>query len=699
MPSTDLTDNVLGERIIMDEYNFNADYLIKNGQPWFPVMGEIHYSRVPHEVWKKEIAKMMAGGVEVISVYVFWLHHEEEEGVYDFYKDRDLRKFLETAKDLGAKIWLRIGPWCHGEARNGGFPDWLLKKDVALRTNDPGYLALVEKWYRKIFEQAKGLFLKDGGPIIGVQIENEYGHVGGLTGEAGQQHMRTLTKMARDIGFEVPYYSATGWGGAVTGDCIPVMGGYCDAPWDERITEIEPSGNYLFTTERNDHAIGSDHGINDTLTFDPAAFPYLTAELGGGLQYTRHRRCVPTGRDIGAMTLAKLGSGVNLLGYYMYHGGTNPEGKLSTLQESKATGYPNDLPELCYDFQGPIGEYGEISDIYREIKLYAMFVQDFGEDLCRMKPYIPAGNPSDPSNCTDLRISVRRNGERGYLFVNNYQRHQVMADHICEELTVDTGKGRVKFPTMDFMNGDYGFYPFNMPIGNATLVCCDATPLCILHRQVPIYIFYADHESTFFFDREMEGAMIHVIPREDALNAYKILDSNHQEVLAITSGVIYRKSGSFVLNTQEEVDVRFYPPDAPVKTEHKGILEGAALAREGEMSLIKDCTGKEALFATYEVDITYPAVDFSDAFLKIDYSGDEARLYLDGKRVADCFYTGKTWSVGLKRFGFPKTLTLAIEPLAEDARVYLEKQPIYSENVACSLDQIRVTIEQVSHFL
>ncbi len=672
---------------------------MKNGQPWFPVMGEIHYSRVPKASWKQEIRKMLAGGVEVVSVYVFWLHHEEVEGQFDFTGDRDLRGFLEAAKECGAKIWLRIGPWCHGEARNGGFPDWLLTKGLDLRSNDPEYLKLVERLYARIYEQARGLFLKDGGPIIGVQIENEYGHVGGYGGEKGEEHMRTLRKMAEDMGFIVPFYSATGWGGAVTGGCIPVMGGYCDAPWDERITEIEPSGNYVFTTERNDHAIGSDHGINDSLTFDQTKFPYLTAELGGGLQYTRHRRTVPTGQDIGAMTLAKLGSGVNLLGYYMYHGGTNPEGKLSTLQESKATGYPNDLPELCYDFQGPIGEYGEISDKFREIKLYAMFVKDFGSEFCKMKTFLPESNPRTPTDLTSLRTSVRRNGESGYLFVGNYQRHYRMADHPGEVITVDTGTGEVTFPAMDIHDGDYGFYPFNMKIGDATLICADATPLCILQREEPVYVFYADHEPTFRFDHEMQGAAIHVISRADALNAFKLKDKDGLDVLAFTGGVIYQEKKGYVLAGQKEVEARFYPEDADIFAEYKGVLSGTVIARELEEKTLRDAAGEEKPFHLYQLDITYPASDYEDAFLKIDYSGDEADLFLNGKKVADWFYTGNTWSVGLKKFGFPESVTLAIEPLRKDAFVYLEIQPQYTENVACSLDKIRVTIEQVSHIL
>ncbi|MBO5622528.1 MAG: beta-galactosidase, partial [Butyrivibrio sp.] len=200
---------------------FDAISLLVDGKRWFPVMGEMHFSRYPKKNWEEELCKMKAGGVDIVSLYVIWIHHEEIKGEFDFTGDRCLRDFLETVKKVGMYSILRIGPWAHGEARNGGFPDWLLneakEKGYESRTNAPDYLEHVRTFYEKTYEQAKGYFLKDGGPVIGVQIENEYGHCGGKNGEEGEEHMRTLKKMAEEIGFVVPIYTATGWGGAVTG--------------------------------------------------------------------------------------------------------------------------------------------------------------------------------------------------------------------------------------------------------------------------------------------------------------------------------------------------------------------------------------------------------------------------------------------------------------------------------------------------
>lgn len=155
-------------------------HLIRNGKPWYPVMGEFHYSRYPAAEWEIELRKMKVLGVQVVATYVFWIHHEEEKGLWRTDGNLDLRRFLLTCQRVGLEVLLRIGPWAHGECRNGGFPDWLQHDaDIALRTDDPKYLALVKDFYANIFASAKGLMISDGGPIIGIQLENEYGHCGG----------------------------------------------------------------------------------------------------------------------------------------------------------------------------------------------------------------------------------------------------------------------------------------------------------------------------------------------------------------------------------------------------------------------------------------------------------------------------------------------------------------------------------------
>jgi hypothetical protein len=674
----------------MDQYGYNSKYLTKNDKPWFPIMGEIHYSRVPRKEWEDSLYKMKAGGIEVVSTYCIWIHHEEVEGQYDFDDNKDLRQFIEQCADCGLKLILRIGPWSHGEVRNGGFPDWLLNKPFALRDNNDGYFEIVQNYYEKLFEQVDGLLLKQGGPVIGVQIENEFGHAGGLTGEAGELHMRTLTNLAKTIGFDVPIYTATGWGGAVTGGLIPVMGGYCEAPWDARTTEIEPSVNYVFTHERNDHNIGSDYGIGHGITFDMEKFPFLTAELGGGLQVTKHRRPWVSGNDIGAMSLAKLGSGVNLLGYYMYCGGTNPKGKLTTLQESKATGYPNDLPELNYDFQAAIGEYGQISDTFREIKLLSMFIEDFGEELCKMPAFIPEDNPNTPEDLEHLRYSYRYNEKSGYVFVNNYQRRKQMKEHnISLEINLENEK--ISFPIRSIKDGEYFFYPFNMKMKSAVLKTALATPLCILNGKS--YVFYADNEPQYDIVGERNDCELITLSRKQAKDAWKVkLD---KEYLIISEDIVLQKKNSIEILSKAKVNICVYPeftqlPKGFIKTGTNGVFTVYKVGcdikpAKTDFKLLEqkaDCT-------QYEITIDY-VEKADDYFLEIDFQGESAKLYFDNEVIADYFYYGDSWKVGLKRFGFPTKLKLEIALLKKRDKIFLEKWPEMKENGIMELKEIKI---------
>ena len=100
----------------------NAEYLTLDGKPWLPVMGEMHYSRVPEAEWETEILKMKSAGVQIVSAYIIWIHHEEVEGQWDWSGQKDLRHFVELCAKHGMYVVPRIGPWSHAEVRNGGFP-------------------------------------------------------------------------------------------------------------------------------------------------------------------------------------------------------------------------------------------------------------------------------------------------------------------------------------------------------------------------------------------------------------------------------------------------------------------------------------------------------------------------------------------------------------------------------------------------
>jgi beta-galactosidase len=452
----------------------NSRYLIRDGKPWLPVMGEIHYTRVPEQEWEEEILKMKAGGVQIIATYVIWIHHEEVEGEFDWTGRRDLRRFIELCGKHGMLVQLRIGPWVHGEVRNGGLPDWLMKKVPAKeqRTNTAAFMDPVEKYWGQVAQQVKGLLWKDGGPILGIQIENEYSD---RSAHGGDEYILALKALAIRSGLDVPLYVVTGWDNAVVpkGAVLPVYGGYPDAPWDASIKQLPANEVYLFRfasrVTGNMGAIGGagatgvEKGSEDT--------PFITAEIGGGMQDTYHRRPVISADDVAAICPVMLGSGVNAYGTYMFQGGQNPEGKQSTLQESQATGYPNDLPIKSYDFQAPLGEFGQERESFRKLKVFNYFLNDFGNLLAPLEARPPMEKPSGPADFSVPRFSARTNGGAGFVFWNNYVRNNSMPRWTGVQLTVKLPHEELKIPRrrIDVPSGAYFVWPFNLDMSGVML--------------------------------------------------------------------------------------------------------------------------------------------------------------------------------------------------------------------------------------
>ncbi len=649
----------------MEQFSWNTQHLIRDGKPWFPMMGEIHFSRCKAESWPLELAKMKAGGVTIAATYAFWIHHEETEGAYRFDGQRDLRRFVLSCRDAGLYVWLRIGPWCHGEVKNGGFPDWLLKTPWTLRSNDPDYMAAVRRWWTQLAQQTDGLWHGQGGPIIGLQIENEYGHCGGAGDPA---HMDALLALSKELGMQPAYYSATGWGGAVLGsgrEILPVMSAYCDAPWDHRKGPLPANVNYLFSDERNDVDVGSDFRKGEHLTFDPALYPYLTAELGGGMQAAWHRRPYLIPADTGAMSLCKLGSGAALLGYYMYHGGANPG---YGLQESTETGGLCRLPELTYDYRCPIREFGQMTGTLDELKLLAMFLADFGARLAVTKAVIPGGSSQDAEDLTTPRWAFRTDGHRGFLFVNNHQRNRTMTDKTLT-LRVPTDEGDVTFRDLHMAPGAYGFYPVNFAMGDALLRSAHATPLCCLNGRT--FVFYADEAPRYDLVGDAE---ILTLRREDALHSWKI-QTGGREALVVSTAPIVRFAGRYVFLAKETVRYTCYFGAQEAVSGEIAVPKTAACVALGEETVDADGVRSRALHLTDDERA-------DETILSIRYEGGKAEIWRDGQKVADDFCDGNAFEVSVKRLG-AQGLTLRIFPLYEAEEAYLDRPPVYEDGVAC----------------
>ncbi|MBZ5654565.1 MAG: beta-galactosidase [Acidobacteriia bacterium] len=487
----------------------NNRFLIRDGEPWFPVMGEFHYSRYPESEWEKEILKMKAGGIQIVSTYIFWIHHEEIEGQFDWSGQRNLRRFIELCRRHGMYVWIRVGPWDHGEVRNGGLPDWLIQT-TATRENNPVYLKHVRRFYGEISKEVQGLFWKDGGPIIGVQLENEYSARG--PGK-GAEHILRLRQLAREEGLDAPFYTITGWDNAVipSRDVLPLFGGYADGFWWRNLNDLPPTPNYFFTRVRCEENVGDDlHSKRPDIDAVDVGYPYLTAEMGGGMEVAYHRRPLVSADDTAAMEVVKLGSGVTLYGYYMFHGGTNPDGKKTTLQESQATGYPNDLPVKSYDFQAPLGEFGQMHSSYRVLKTLHLFLSDFGTSLAPMTSYFPDRLPESKQDTWTPRVAARLENDHGFIFLNNHERAHRLPErqNLQVELQLRSGVLTVPRNPINIPSDAYTIWPVNLDIGGTLLRYSTAQLLCKL-SDPQTYVFFAwPGISPEFAFAEKEGASI-----------------------------------------------------------------------------------------------------------------------------------------------------------------------------------------------
>jgi beta-galactosidase len=498
-----------------DILTLDSNSLLLNGKPWTPVMGEFHFARYPENEWREELLKMKAGGIDIVSTYVFWIHHEEIEGQFDWSGSRNLRRFIQTCQDVGLKVFVRCGPWDHGEVRNGGFPDWLLKKGWELRSNDINYLDKVKIFYGEIAKQLDGLLWKNGGPVIGIQFENEY------SGPAA--HLLTLKHIGQEAGLDAPIYTRTGWnqplGFMPFGEMVPLYGVYAEGFWDRVLTPM-PAGywkGFQFSKFRVDDAtyagLPGEGGTLDPSDVDQ--YPYLTCEIGGGMMNSYHRRILVNPKDVESTTLIKLGSGSTLLGYYMYHGGVNPEGKLTTLMESQATGYWNDMPVKNYDFQAPLGQYGQIRPQYHLLERLHLFLHEWGSVLAEMPATVPDEHSHGKNDFDTLRWSVRSDGNSGFVFVNNYQRFQTMPPKNDAQFTIHLPSGPFVFPQkpVTIPSDACLIWPFNFDLGHGVrLAWSTAQPLTAIDNGNVRTVFFAETEDVpAQFAFETNGPSVEVL--------------------------------------------------------------------------------------------------------------------------------------------------------------------------------------------
>jgi hypothetical protein len=758
--------NLGGRNLQGDSIGVTSFYLERNGQPFIPVIGEFHFSRYPNQYWNEELQKMKAGGITTVATYIFWNMHEFKEGVFDWSGDLDVRRFTELCAQNGLSVLMRIGPFAHGEMRNGGLPDWLYGRPIDVRSNDKTYLFYANRLYQEIGKQLKGMMFKDGGPVIGVQLENEYQHSSGPWGftyqdapsertvagrdrkinqvgvgindqgnefaDVGRDHMKTLKQLAIKAGLVAPIYTATGWGFAtiVENGSIPVMAGYAYPFW---VPGNKPSPFYLFKNiqQKPDYA---------PVSYDVNLYPSMAAELGTGMAVTYSRRPRVPGESFLPLMVRTVGSGTNGLGYYMYHGGTTPS--IGNFFMAEGAGLQN----KSYDYQAPIGEYGLTSSGFYSLKRINQFLKSFGNDLAPLYPVIPVTNDSIKSEDTrTLRYSVRSDGNKGYLFLQNFQDHVIMSDLNDLKINIATKSGNISFPetgAFTLKAGLSAIFPFNVTYDGLALRMSTVQPYCRFSNDhkpyyvmtsidgiAPEMVFKGNVKATGtgirVFKRngntvvslaagarcefQAKGVSFLILPAQDTEHAYLIGKAGAEHVVISEALVLEDQSELTLLSKNEsQFDMAVYPTcgtiSSPDATE---ILSKPTIQHLGEWSV--GVSKEEPTLKLLQADNAHfvlkaGSVDLSklnDLFITFDYRGDRGICMMNGELQTDDLYTSKPWTIGLKRYQQAlKTndMYFYFVPMQKDAPYlsYLDKEvvPDFSKQKSfLEVKQPTVTVE------
>lgn len=190
----------------MSTFTYEGKDFLLDGKPFRVISGVIHYFRTVPEYWEDRLRKLKACGFNTVETYTCWNLHERKEGVFDFSGSLDFVKYIQIADSLGLKVIVRPGPYICSEFDFGGLPSWLLSyPDINLRCNDPRYLEKVTPYYKEVLSRVAPLQCSKGGPVIMMQVENEYGSYGD-----DKEYLRALTKLYRECGIDCLLFTSDG---------------------------------------------------------------------------------------------------------------------------------------------------------------------------------------------------------------------------------------------------------------------------------------------------------------------------------------------------------------------------------------------------------------------------------------------------------------------------------------------------------
>lgn len=332
-------------------------HFVVDGKPVQIISGEMHYSRIPPAYWRDRLLKAKAMGLNAVTVYAFWNMHEPHPGQWDFSGQYDVAQFIRDAQQVGLYVILRPGPYSCGEWSFGGYPNWLLKDPtIQVRSLDPKYMRAAEAYMNHLGQQLKPLLWTNGGPIIAVQVENEYGSYG-----KDKAYLEAMKRMDVNAGLgSVVMY--TGDGPGLWGGTLPELPAAID---------IGP---------------GDAHdGFKELLKFRPNSQLMYAAEFYPGW-FDQWGKAHATGAPIAEQLkdlnwILSQGYSVSL---YMFHGGTD----WGFMNGANASGKSFEPQTTSYDYAAPLDEAGNPTPNYYALR---NLFQKFQPSV--KLPAIPASMP------------------------------------------------------------------------------------------------------------------------------------------------------------------------------------------------------------------------------------------------------------------------------------------------------------------
>ncbi|XP_065667292.1 beta-galactosidase isoform X2 [Hydra vulgaris] len=329
--------------------DFENNCFLKDGSPFRYISGSMHYFRIPKLYWNDSMKKAKSMGLNTIQSYIAWNIHEINEGHYDFKDDKDIINFINLAQQNDLLVILRPGPYIDAEWEFGGFPWWMAKSNMTMRTSgDKSYMKYVSNWFSILLPMIKQYLYKNGGPIIAVQVENEYGNYYACDHE----YMKELKNLFQlHLGNDVVLFTTDGY----TDDYLK-----CGTI---------PS---LFTTIDFGTEISAEEAFKLLRNYQKKG-PLVNSEFyTGWLDYWGKNHQKRNARNIALHLdeILKLNASVNL---YMFQGGTN-FGYMNGADMSDSQFL---ISPTSYDYDAPISEAGDLQAKFFSIRNVIQKYTDF----------------------------------------------------------------------------------------------------------------------------------------------------------------------------------------------------------------------------------------------------------------------------------------------------------------------------------